>query len=113
VPWLYLSFLYILGKLLRSPDVLLLRTLVSTAEENYKPRSSIAIVDAVPRAETDSQFEDAADDALYVSWIPSRQPQDTCNDLRSSCSIPQVEQPVLEQLRLPYFRQRQTSTAQV
>jgi hypothetical protein len=67
---------------LRSLDVLSLRALVATAQENHGPGSVMQIIDTVARSVVDTHFDDALADASGVARIALLQ---TANAGDDSC----------------------------
>src|SRR5947207_3412568 len=84
-------------------DILRLRALVATTQQDHNLCSAMHIVNPVARTIVDAHFEDAVTDASRVAGIPHLHAANAADNARDRIGIPETVQPARKLLRLTHL----------
>jgi hypothetical protein len=91
------------GEALGQSDVMGLRALVTSRQQNDHRTRPLRGIYSVAWTDADSQFRDALSNGLHVSGISGSHPLDSHQDSRPSSDVVQFIKPLREGLGLTYF----------
>ena len=84
-------------------DVFDLGALITTGKKNDQFSPPLLEIHPVTGTVVNPQLRDTFTDWLYITWVSRCQPFNPCSDARSSLDVPQVVEPLNEEVGLANF----------